>query len=151
MAIQTHKRPDLREPIQKLCAQLVPAVKEGGEVPLTALVEAVAGDRLDAEVRRKLDSRKAAVFRMDGGQTRFLNEGPEVKIELAKFDIKIPKRLAGHARLVGDGASLRFERGDTLYAAKYFFSVKLETIELTTTRVFIDMEGDSYDQCFDLT
>jgi hypothetical protein len=151
MAIQTHKRPDLREPIANLCKQLVPAVTSGGQVPLTALVEAVAGDRLDADVRRKLDSRKAAVFELDGQHTAFFNEGPEVKIELKKFNIKIPKRLAGHARLVDDGAILRFSGDSTLHATKFFFSVRLETIELTTQRVFIDMEGDSFDQCFDLT
>ena len=151
MAIQTHKRPDLREPIKKLCEQLVPAVTSGGQVPLTSLVEAVVGDRLDAEVRRKLDSRKSAVFELDGQHTAFSNEGPEVKIELKSFNIKIPKRLAGHARLVGDGALLRFSGGSTLHATKFFFSVRLETIELTTQRVFIDMEGDSFDQCFDLT
>ena len=151
MAIQTHKRPDLREPIAKLCRQLVPAVRTGGEVPLTALVEAVAGDRLDADVRGKLDSRKAAVFRLDGQHTSFLNEGPEVKIELKSFGIKIPRKLAGHARLVDDGAILRFLGANTLHATKLFFSVRLETIELTTKRVFIDMEGDSFDQCFDLT
>ena len=150
MAIQTHKRPDLREPVQKLCAQLVPAVKGGGEVSLTALVEAVVGGSLDAEVRRKLDSRKAATFRVESMHTSFANEGPEVKIELKTFGIKIPRRLSGHARLVDDGALLRFIGADTLHATKLFFSVRLETIELTTKRVFIDMEGDSFDQCFDL-
>ena len=151
MAIQTHKRPDLRQPISNLCNQLVPAVRSGGEVPLTALVEAVVAGQLDPEVRRKLDSRKAAVFHVEAGQTSFTNEGPEVKIELKSFGIKIPKRLAGHARLVDDGAILRFAGANTLHATKLFFSVRLETIELTTKRVFVDMEGDSFDQCFDLT
>ena len=151
MAIQTHKRPDLREPIAKLCKQLVPAVSSGGEVPLTALVEAVAGDRLDAEIRRKLDSRKDAVFKLETNNTSFINEGPEIKIELKRFNIKIPRRLSGHARLVDDGAILRFSGSHTLHATKFFFSVRLETIELTSHRVFIDMEGDSFDQCFDLT
>src|SRR5262249_49110734 len=130
--------------------QLVPAVRDGGEVPLTALVEAVAGDRLQDDVRRKLDSRGSAQFRKQAAGTNFENVGPELKIELTRFDIKIPKRLAGRAVLVDDGASLRFEGRDTLSAAKLFFSVKLEALELSTRRVFIDMEGDSFDQIYEL-
>jgi hypothetical protein len=148
MAIQTHRRPDLREAICNLCTQLVPAVRDGGAVPLTTLVEAVAGAALAPEVRRKLDSRRDAVFARADGHTRFHNEGPEVRIALRKFDIQVPRRIAGHAHLAGDGAVLRFERGETLSAVKYFFSVKLEGIELGTKRVFVDMEGDSFDQCF---
>jgi hypothetical protein len=150
MPVQTHKRPELREAIQKLLSQLVPAVRDGGEVPVTALVEAVAGDRLRDDVRRQLDSRKTAVFRKQGERASFENVGPELKIELSKFDIKIPKRLAGTAELTGDGATLRFAGRDTLSAAKFFFSVKLEALELTSKRVFIDMEGDSFDQIYEL-
>jgi hypothetical protein len=151
MTAQTHKRPDLREPIQKLLTQLVPAVRDGGEVPLTSLVEAVAGDRLSDDVRRKLDARGSAVFARRGDQCTFENVGPDLKIELKKFDIKIPKRLAGRAQLVDDGASLRFEGRDTLSAAKLFFSVKLDALELTSKRVLIDMEGDTFDQIYELT
>jgi len=151
MPVQTHKRPDLRDPIRKLIAELVPAIRTGGSIPLTALVEAVVADRLDPAVRKKLESRKDVGFRLDEGQTLFGNEGPEAKIELKRFNIKIPRRLAGRARLVDDGAILRFEGAETLSATKLFFSVKLETIELTSKRVFIDMEGDSFDQVLDLT
>src|SRR5688572_11845056 len=79
MAAQTHKRPDLREPIARLLSQLVPAVRDGGEVPLTALVEAIAG-RLDDGVRRSLDSRNKARFSKSGEATLFENVGPELKI-----------------------------------------------------------------------
>lgn len=150
MPVQTHHRPDLKAPIAKLLERLAPAVKDGGEVPLTALVEAVVGDRLDDAVRRQLDARRAAIFRAESGQASFENEGPELKIELKNFDIKIPKRIAGYARPTGDGAVLKFEKRETLSATKFFFSVKLERIELTSRRVFIDMEGDNFDQCFEL-
>jgi hypothetical protein len=150
MPVQTHKRPELREAIQKLLTQLVPAVRDGGEVPITALVEAVAGDRLSGDVRRQLDSRKAAAFRKQGDQASFSNDGPELKIELTKFDIKIPRRLSGTASLRDDGAVLRFAGRETLSAAKFFFSVKLEALELTSKRVFIDMEGDTFDQVYEL-
>ncbi len=151
MAIQSHKRPDLRESIKRLCDQLVPAVSSGGSVPLTALVEAVVADGLEPDIRKKLDSRKMVTFKAEGDGAAFSNEGPEVKIGLKNFDIKIPRRLAGRARKVDDGATLRFDGGETLSATKFFFSVKLERIELTTKRVFVDMEGDSFDQEFDLT
>src|SRR4051794_15511794 len=130
MPVQTHKRPELRDSIKKLLDELVPAIRAGGTVPLTALVEAVVADKLDPGVRKKLESRKSISFKLEGGHAAFENEGPDAKIALKKFDIKIPKRLAGHARLVDGGAVLRFERDETLSAMKLFFSVKLETIEL---------------------
>jgi hypothetical protein len=148
--MQTHRRPDLRAPVQKLLEQLVPAVRDGGEVPLTALVEAVAGDKLLPEVRARLDKRGAAVFSRKDGAIRFANEGPAAKIPLKRFDLKIPPRISGEARLVEGGAELRFHSAETLSASKLFFSLRLERIEATDRRLFVDMEGDAFDQCFEL-
>ncbi|UQA58877.1 hypothetical protein [Polyangium aurulentum] len=148
--MQTHRRPDLRAPVVKLLEKLIPAVNEGGNVPLTALVEAVAGDKLLPEVRTKLDLRGAAVFSSKDGAIRFMNEGPAVKIPLKRFDLKIPPRISGQARLVEGGAELRFHASETLSASKLFFSLRLERIEATDRRLLVDMEGDAFDQCFEL-
>ncbi len=150
MAVQTHRRPELREPVRKLLEQLLPVVRAGGDVPLVALVEAVAADRLTDKVRHLLESRGGARFRVDGTHAAFSNEGPDLKIELKKFDLKIPARLSGTARAEGEGAILRFEKRETLSAAKLFFSVKLESVDLQPGRIYIDMEGDSFDQCYEL-
>jgi hypothetical protein len=150
MAMQTHRRPELRAPIVKLLEKLVPAVTEGGEVPLTALVEAVAGDKLLPDVRAKLGMRGAVVFLRKDGAIRFMNEGPAAKIPLKRFDLKIPPRISGAARLVEGGAELRFHATETLSASKLFFSLRLECLEATDRRLFVDMEGDAFDQCFEL-
>jgi hypothetical protein len=142
--IKTHHRPDLKPAILALIAKVVPAVRDGGQVPLAALVAAVVGNRLTAEARAKLDARGDMIFKHKDGVAHFTNEGPETKIELARFNVKIARKVSGDARLVGDGASLRFNRG--LYAQKLFFSVHLETIEMTSERVFVDLEGSSFDQ-----
>ena len=150
MAVQTHKRPELREPILRLLEQLLPVVQGGGEVPLVALVEAVAGDKLSDKVRSLLAGRGGARFTVQGAEARFANEGPDVKIELKKFNIKIPPRLSGTARIADGGAVLRFAGRETLSATKLLFSVKLEALELHPTRIFVDMEGDSFDQVYEL-
>jgi hypothetical protein len=150
MPITNHHRPELRSSIEKLLGVLVPAVEGGGDVPLTSIVEAVVGDKLTAEVRAKLDSRGAVAFTVTDGVTSFRNDGPATKVPLKHFSIKIAPRLVGWARRVEDGAILRFDGAHTLFAAKLFFQVKLETIEVTKKRIFIDLEGDSFDQLITL-
>lgn len=151
MAITNHFRPDLRPAVERLLGVLVPAVRGGGHVPLTHLVFAVAGDRLTSDVRAKLDARGDIAFHVDAaGLATFRNEGPPLKIPLKHFSVKVAPRLVGHARLVDDGAILRFKGMDTLFATKLFFQVKLEDVEVTTKRIFVDLEGDSFDQCIRL-
>src|SRR5689334_1197936 len=118
MPVQTHKRPELRPRVMKLLDTLVPAVRDGGEVPLAELVEAVAGDKVKPDVRAKLVARGAAVFAKNGASTKFRNDGPALKIPLKRFDLKIPSRISGEARLCDGGAELRFHGSETLSAAK---------------------------------
>ena len=152
MACQTHSRPELKAPVQLLLSEVVPAVKSGGQVPLVDLVEAVAGDRLNDKVRKQIQARGNATFHVvsTGEGSLFENEGPPVKIAMKRFDIKIPRRVAGNSRLVDDGVVLRFEGHETLSATKLFFSVKLESLEVTSRRIYIDMEGDTFDQRYEL-
>lgn len=153
MPIQTHSRPELRGPVKLLLSEIIPAVKSGGQVPLVDLVEAVAGDRLTDKMRKQIEARGSATFRVasSGEGSTFENEGPPIKIALRKFDIKIPRRVAGRARLVDDGVVLRFDGSETLSAAKLFFSVKLESLEVTSRRIYVDMEGDTFDQWYELS
>jgi len=150
MPVQTHKRPDLRAPVVKLLESLVPAVRDGGEVALASLVEAVAGDKLKPEVRSKLEARGTAVFEKKGDAMRFVNEGPPLKIPLKRFNLEIPPRISGEASLLDGGAKLAFAGAETLRAQKFFFSVRLESVEATDRRVFVDIEGDSFDQILEL-
>ncbi len=150
--MQTQRRPDLKEPIARLVADLTPVVASGGEAPLLALVEAVAGGKLTDKVKRQLEARGGAVFQVSttGGAVTFVNDGAELTIELKSFDIKIPKRLRGQARLIDAGVRLEFDRKETLKAAKLLFTVRLEALELTTRRVLIDMEGEAFDRVYEL-
>jgi len=150
MPIQSHRRPDLRAPVVKLLETLVPAVRDGGEVPLVSIVESVAGDRLKPEVRKQLEARGNAVFHRKGDATTFQNDGPALRIPLKRFNLEIAPRIAGNARLVEGGAELRFRGAETLRASKFLFSVRLEGIEATDQRILVDMEGDSFDQVFEL-
>ncbi|MDI1447709.1 hypothetical protein [Polyangium sp. 6x1] len=150
MPVQSHRRPELRASVVKLLETLVPAVRDGGEVPLLSIVESVAGDRLKPEVRKHLESRGNAVFRREGPAMAFLNEGPALRIPLKRFDLRVAARLSGEARLVDGGAELRFRGAETLSASKFLFSVRLEGIEATSSRIYVDMEGDSFDQVFEL-
>ncbi|MDI1434759.1 hypothetical protein QHF89_34985 [Polyangium sorediatum] len=129
---------------------LVPAVRDGGEVPLLSIVQSVAGDRLKPEVQKHLEARGNAVFRREGETMTFSNEGPALRIPLKRFDLRIAARVTGEARLVEGGATLRFRGAETLSASKFLFSVRLEGIEATDQRILVDMEGDSFDQVFEL-
>ena len=151
MSITQHRMPQLREPVAKLLGTLVPAVSGGGAVPLVGLVEAIVGDKLTDDVRAKLERRGQVTFALGDGTSTFSNEGPDLTIELKRFDIVLPRRISGHARLVEDGAILRFFARETLAARKLFFSVRLENVEITTRRIFVDLEGDSFDQYIQLS
>ncbi|MDC0746927.1 hypothetical protein [Polyangium mundeleinium] len=150
MPVQSHRRPELRASVVKLLETLVPAVRDGGEVPLLSIVQSVAGDRLKPEVQKHLEARGNAVFRREGTTMTFSNEGPALRIPLKRFDLRIAARVTGEARLVEGGATLRFRGAETLSASKFLFSVRLEGIEATDQRILVDMEGDSFDQVFEL-
>jgi hypothetical protein len=150
--MQTHHRPELRDSILGLIARLLPAVRDGGSVPLTALVEAVVGSKLTAVVRERLDVRRDATFVREAAGARFTNEGPEARIELKRFDIKLPRRLSGKGEVLGeDEVALSFDRRETLAATKLLLSVRLERIELSPRRVLVRMETRAFDQCLELT
>jgi hypothetical protein len=149
--MQTHKRPDLREPIRALLDTLIPAVRDGGAVPLTDLVVAVAGAKLTGGVRVQLDARGAATFARNGSTSHFFNEGPETRIKLKSFDIKIPAKLAGAATIdEAGGAKLVFEPKRSLHATKLLVSVRLDAVVLSAHQVLVKMETAVFDQCFDL-
>jgi hypothetical protein len=154
MPLQTHRRPELRAPIMKLLDTLVPAVRDGGAVPLTELVEAVAGDRLKPEVRAQLDARGAATFARQGERVLFHNEGPPVHIPLRRIEISIPARLAGAAHLIEGGAELGFEDPHTLHVGRKVLgvnvSVRLERAQITDRRVLVGMRPSVLDQCVEL-
>lgn len=149
--MQTHKRPDLREPIRTLLGKLIGVVRAGGDIPLTELVTAVAGSKLAADVRVRLDARGDVSFvHRPTGEAHFSNEGPETRIELKRFAIKIPRRLRGDASIAGERVDLRFDRAGTLTASKLLLSIKLERVTLDEARVVVSMESKAFDQCFEL-
>jgi hypothetical protein len=147
----TSKRPDLRAPIVAMLGQLLGAVRTSSEIPLTTLVEVVVGDRLSQGVRERIDQRGKVQFQDDGQASRFANDGPELRIELKRFDLLLPTRLSGSARLVGgDGVSLAFDRHATPTAAKLFVRVGLKSVELSPRRVVVNMATAALSQCLEL-
>ena len=138
----------MREPVRQLISRLLPVVRRGGAVPLSAIAEATVGDRLDPKLREALDARKKVTFQPTGKTARFENVGPEVSVRLKRFTLKVPGHLRGRAQMLDDGVELRFDRANALSACKLFFCVKLERLEVTRHRVLVDLEGDSLDQCF---
>ena len=138
----------MEEPVQQLLSRLLPVVRDGGTVPLSAIAEATLGERLSPQVKGALDARKELRFRSGDDVATFENAGREVKVRLKSCTLKVPERLGGSARVLGDGVVLRFDGERSLRACKAFFCVRLERIEVTPRRVFVDLEGDSLDQCY---
>lgn len=138
----------MKEPVRQLLARLLPVVRDGGTVPLSAIAEATLGERLSPQVKEALDARKELRFRPDDDVANFDNDGQEVKVRLKRFTLRVPERLGGSARLVGDGVVLSFDVETSPTACKAFLCVRLERIEVTSSRVAVDLEGESLDQCF---
>ena len=129
---------------------MVPVVQEGGVVPLREIAEATFGERLGAQIRSALDARGQVTFQASEGRTWFESAGTELSVRLRNFTLRIPESLRGQAELLEDGVVLRFDGPHALSACKLFFCVKVERIELSRRRILVDMEGDSFDQCFEL-
>jgi hypothetical protein len=129
---------------------MLPVVRGGGAVPLRAIAETIVGERMGEQIRSALDARKQVTFQGAENGAGFENLGAEVSVRLKHFTLKVPERLRGQAQLLDDGVVLRFDGPHSLKACKQFFCIKIERIELTRRRIFIDLEGDSLDQCFEL-
>lgn len=126
-------------------------MRDGGEISLLSLAEALAGERLGAQLRRTLQLRNRVTFRPGRGGARFENDGAEAELRLKSFTLKVPAHLRGRAEPLEDGGVvLRFERGRALAACKALVCTGIERIELTRRRVFVGLEGGSFDQSFDL-
>jgi hypothetical protein len=150
MPIQTYKRPDLQPAIEKLIASCVPAIRSGGKLPLASVVEAAAGGKLKPDALQQLEARGELIFDAHGATTSFLNVGPQMTIRLRAFNLVVPARISGHAALVSGGVELRFHPTETFKASKFFVSVGLERIEVSTERIMVNMLGGLLDQCIQL-
>jgi hypothetical protein len=151
MPVQTHKRPDLQPAIKNLIASCVPAIRSGGKLPLASVVEAAAGGKLTASALQQLEARGELIFEPDEVATSsFLNVGPQMTIRLKSFNLVVPTRISGLAVLVPGGVELRFHPTETFKASKFFVSVGLERIEVTTERIMVNMLGGLLDQCIQL-
>lgn len=119
-------------------------------MPLAQLVMAVAGDRVTAEMQAKLVARGDVRFAPAGAAVLFDNEGPPLALALKRFHLEIGRRVSGRARMDGDGVRLEFSPRETLRAKKLLVSIRLEAVDVRDSRVFVDMEGELFDQMLDL-
>lgn len=143
----------LREAVYELLSRVLPVIRDGGSIPLRSIVEAVAGEQIDEKIRTALDAREMLTFEpAQGAKSRFANVGRAMTLELKAIKLKIPERLSGWAEmLAGDqGVVLHFDKGGSLSACKALFCVGVEAVEITRKRIFVDMEGKSFDRCYDL-
>lgn len=143
-----YNRPHLRQPVQQLLSRLQRVIREGGRLPVAALIDTVGGGRLDAEGRRLLAGRGDLVFRYLDAQVRFENVAPAVTLHLRRLDLTIPEIVAGNAYVFGeDGVQLRFDEDHAPTAVHWASSVRFRGIELTRKYVYFALEGNLRDQC----
>lgn len=150
MPVQTHKRPDLQPAIENLIASCVPAIREGGRLPLAQVVEAAAGGKLKPSALQQLEARGELTFEQQTGVSSFMNLGPRMTIRLKSFNLVVPERISGQAALVNGGVELRFRKNETFSASKFLLSVALERIEVTPERIIVNVQGGLLDQRIDL-
>lgn len=152
-SVESQKKARLREAVYELLARILPVIREGGSIPLRSIVEAVAGEQIGDEIWRALDAREMLTFEPGkGAKSRFTNVGRAMTLQLKAIKLKIPQRLSGWAEvLAGDqGVVLHFDKGRSISACKALFCVGVESVEITRKRIFVDMEGRSFDRAFDL-
>lgn len=150
MPTQTHKRPGLRPAVEALLASCVPLLQEGGPLPLARVVEATTGGALKPAVMKALESRGDLVFERLGEKIVFRNTGPRLQIQLRRFDLIVPQRVAGQAVSIAGGVAFEFDATDTFRASKFMLSVNLERLEVTAERIWVNVQGGVFDQCIEL-
>jgi len=150
MPTQTHRRPGLRPAVEALLASCVPLLREGGTLPLARVVEATTGGTLRPAVMKALESRGDLVFERERDQVFFENRGPRLQIQLRRFDLVVPPRVAGQVQSVTGGVAFAFDATDTFRASKFLLSVNLERLEVTSERIWVNVQGGVFDQCIDL-
>lgn len=150
MPTQTLRRPGLRPAVKSLIAVCIPALRDGGRLPLARVVEAAAGGVLKASVIQALEGRGEIVFERRGSVAFFENSGPQMKIPLRRFDLVVPPRISGQAVEVPGGVEFQFDAKETFRATKFLLSVNLERLEVTSERIFVRVQGGLFDQCIDL-
>lgn len=150
---ESEKQARLREAIYELLSRILPVIREGGSIPLRSVVEAVAGEQIGDQIRRALDAREKLTFEpAKDARSRFTNLGRAMPINLKAIKLKIPQQLSGWAEVLADdqGVVLHFDMGRSISACKALFCVGVEAVEITRKRIFVDMEGKSFDRSFDL-
>ena len=137
----------------ELLARTIPVIREGGDIPLRSIAEAIAGEKIGSNVRAALDARGRIAFSpAKAGKATFTNVGEARELGLKSIKLKIPKRLSGWAQVLDEdqGVVLRFDKHHTLSACKMLVCADVEAVELTKKRIFVDMEGKAFDRTFDL-
>lgn len=150
MPTQTHRRPGLRPAVEALLASCVPLLHEGGKLPLAKIVEATTGGNLRPAVMKALESRGDLVFQREREKVIFQNDGPRLQIQLRRFDLVVPPRVAGQVLSIAGGVAFDFDSSDTFRASKFLLSVNLERLEVTSERIRVNVQGGVFDQCIDL-
>ena len=150
---EARKKAALRQAVYELLDRTIPVIRDGGDIPLRSVAEAIAGEKLGSNVRRALDARGRLTFSpAKAGKATFENTGEARDLALKSIKLKIPKRLSGWADVLdGDqGVVLHFDKHHTLSACKMLVCADVEAVELTKRRIFVDMEGKAFDKSFDL-
>lgn len=150
MPTQTHKRPGLRPAVEALLASCAPLREKGGLLPLARVVEATTGGALKPAVMKALESRGDLVFERQDGRVVFRNMGPKLQIQLRRFDLIVPPRLAGQVEEISGGIAFDFDATDTFRASKFLLSVNLERLEVTSEKIWVHLQGGVFDQCIEL-
>lgn len=150
MPTQTHKRPGLRPAVEALLASCAPLLKGGGTLPLARVVEATTGGALKPAVMKALESRGDLVFEQLSENVVFRNTGPRLQIQLRRFELVVPPRVAGHVVSIAGGVAFHFDAADTFRASKFLLSVNLERLEVTSEKIWVHVQGGVFDQCIEL-
>lgn len=150
MPTQTQKRPGLRPAVESLIASCIPALRDGGRLPLARVVEAATGGALEPAVIKALEDRGEIEFERRGAGVFFVNTGAPMKIALRRFELVVPKRISGQAVEVPGGVEFRFDPKETFRASKFLLSVNLERLDVTSERIFVSVQGGLFDQCIEL-
>ncbi len=143
---ETMYMPQLKEGVMQLIGKVKDAQAQGGgKIELNELAQTF-GAELTPEQIKLLKARGAVNFVKTGPNSgTFSNSGDKVKIPSDGFNLNIPKTISGKYEMTNDGFNLKFDPKNTITASKLIFSVAMQGVDISSKKIDVDMEGNSYD------
>ncbi len=153
MPIQCTPKPELAVPTKSLTKKLWEIHNKPGEgqISLKFLFDLFSGlGQIPSELQSMLNKRGDIKISPTGKNVgRFENSGPEkTKTDVGKLHLKVPMVFGGDYLSSENDCCFTFDSDTQIQLGYLLIRVNVERLIGSQNMLKIDLEGDSYDQCF---